>query len=59
MNIQCMRISPYSPCQNPIEKVIGAIKSIRRKKIYRGKEKVNADKFIQIAHSLKKSTINE
>ena len=27
MNIQCMKISPYYPCQNPIEKVVGAIKS--------------------------------
>ena len=27
MNIQYITISPYSPCQNSIEKIIGAIKS--------------------------------
>ena len=59
MNIQCMTICPYSPCQNPIEKIIGAIKSSWRKKIYDKYVKMNADKFTQIAQNLKRSTINE
>ena len=59
INIQCMTICPYSPCQNPIEKVIGAIKSSWRKKIYSKYAKMNAGKFMQIAQNLKRSTINE
>ena len=59
MNFQWMTINPYSPSLNPIEKVIGAIKSKWRRKVYDDKIKINAELIQQIAENLLPKTINE
>ena len=47
MELQWLTICPYSPSLNPIEKVIGAIKSKCRRKLYKNNVKMNSAAIIK------------
>ena len=57
LNLQCLTICPYSPSLNPIEKVIGWIKSKLRSKSYSNSIDQTSKHIIKTAENLKPETI--
>ena len=59
IRLQCLTICPYGPSLNPIEKVIGVIKSRWKRLAYDGKIKLDSSDVQKIAYSLHPETIQK